>query len=59
MLCSCGTESFESNSETSERRFFAEDELPVENLRTNTNSLEQLKMCFACYRADEWTPIVE
>ena len=59
VLCSCGTESFESNSETSERRFFAEDELPVENLRTNTNSLEQLKMCFACYRAAEWTPIVE
>ena len=59
VLCSCGTESFESNSETSERRFFAEDELPLENLRTNTNTLEQLKMCFACYRAAEWTPIVE
>ena len=59
VLCSCGTESFEANCETSERRFFAEDELPVEELRTNTNTLEQLKMCFACYRAAEWTPIVE
>lgn len=59
VLCSCGTEDFVPNSETSERRFFAEDEIPVNELRTNTNTLEQLKMCFACYRAPEWTPIVE
>lgn len=59
VLCSCGSGDFEANSETSERRFFREDELEGVDLRTNTNTLEQLKMCFACYRAKEWTPIVE
>ena len=59
VLCKAGPGHFVDNIETSQRRFFSLDELPTDNLRTSTTSLEQLKMCFAAYETPNWQPIVE
>lgn len=59
VLCNAGPGVFVDNIETSERRFFSEDELPLDNLRTSTTSYEQLKMCFAAYHDKLWQAIVE
>lgn len=60
VLCKAGPGFFADNLETSERRFFNEDELPpVEELRTSTTTYEQLKMCFAASKDAAWQAVVE
>lgn len=58
--CNAGPGEFVENIETSERRFFAENELPpLDQLRTSTTSLDQLMMCFHAHRSPDWKPVVE
>ena len=51
-LCQALGGSFSPNSETTETRYFAEEELP--NLAEEKCSREQIKMCFEAYRSPEW-----
>ncbi len=57
--CSSGPGTFTDNTETLERRFFAQNELPVKDLRTTTCTLDQIMMCFACHKDKNWKPILE
>lgn len=57
--CQMGPGDFQENTETSERRFFAENELPVKDLRVSTNTLEQIILCFEAHKQDQWTTIIE
>lgn len=59
VLCKAGPGCFVDNLETSERRYFSLDDLPLDNLRTATTSVEQLKICFAAYEQPNWQPIIE
>lgn len=57
--CAAGPGAFENNSETDERRFFAQDEIAGLNLRTTTCSLDQIEMCFACHQDPNWRTVIE
>lgn len=57
--CLPGEWHFGKNVETTGCRFFPEDRLPLESLRTGTTTAEQLAMCFAARRSTSWTCIVE
>ena len=48
---------FVQNIETTGYRYFAEDNLP--ELATEKNNEEQVKMCFAAYRSDDWKTLFE
>ncbi len=52
-LCSIVGGEFRENSETTESRYFGEDELP--ELSEEKNNAEQIKMCFEAYRSEDWT----
>ena len=52
-LCEAEGGSFTANPETTESRWFAEDELP--ELEIGKTNEEQIHMCFACSRSDQWT----
>ncbi|MCR5794589.1 MAG: NUDIX hydrolase [Solobacterium sp.] len=52
-LCEAEGGSFTANPETTESRWFAEDELP--ELETGKTNEEQIHICFACSRSDHWT----
>ena len=51
--CSVEGGSFRENIETTENRYFAEDELP-ENLAVEKVTAEQIRLCFAAYRSQNW-----
>lgn len=51
--CSVEGGSFRENIETTETRYFAEDELP-ENLAVEKVTAEQIRLCFAAYRSRDW-----
>ena len=55
--CSVIGGSFEPNIETTEFRYFTEDELP--ELATEKNNEEQIKMCFSAYHSKDWKTILE
>ena len=55
--CSVIGGSFEPNIETTEFRYFAEDNLP--ELATEKNNEEQIKMCFSAYYSKNWKTILE
>ncbi len=57
--CKGGVGEFRPNDETAERRFFAEDDLPLDKLRSDTTALDQLQLCFAAHRSENWVPVVE
>ena len=49
---------FEANSETTGYEYFSETELP--KLATEKNTVRQIQMCFAAYRAkDSWTTLFD
>lgn len=48
---------FEPNIETTECRYFSEDDLP--DLATEKNTEEQIKMCFSAYRASDWQTLFD
>ena len=55
--CSVVGGSFEPNIETTEFRYFTEDDLP--ELATEKNNEEQIKMCFSAYHSKDWKTILE
>ena len=55
--CSVIGGNFEPNIETTEFRYFAEEDLP--ELATEKNNEEQVKMCFSAYRSKDWKTILE
>ena len=58
VACSVIGGAFVENIETTEYRYFAEDELPT--LATEKNSVEQIKMCFKAHLAgDQWRTIFD
>lgn len=58
VACSVIGGAFVENIETTEYRYFAEDELPT--LATEKNSVEQIKMCFKAHLAgDQWHTIFD
>ncbi|MGN0916411.1 MAG: NUDIX hydrolase N-terminal domain-containing protein [Succinivibrio sp.] len=58
-LCRAGEGAFLKNDETLERRFFSEDSIPVQELRTGTTTIEQIKLCFEAYRTENWVPVID
>lgn len=59
MLCLPGEGSFTPNIETTERRFFARDEIPVDELKLTTLNYDLILMCFEAYEHPEFVPIIE
>lgn len=57
VLCTRIDGQFESNIETTEIRYFAEDQLP--RLSTTRNTVEQIAMCFTAHRDPDWTTLFE
>lgn len=55
--CSVIGGQFEQNIETTESRYFSEDDLPV--LATEKNNEEQIKMCFKAHRSKEWETLFD
>ena len=52
-LCKVTGGEFTANIETTESRYFAEDELPT-SLADEKCTAEQIKLCFKAHRADFW-----
>lgn len=58
VLCSLtGENEFVPNIETSERNFFALDDLP--ELSTIRNTKKQIRMCFEAYRSEVWEAVFD
>lgn len=57
VLCSVIGGQFEENVETTESRYFNEDNLP--ELATEKNNEEQIRMCFEAYRSKNWTTLFD
>ena len=55
--CSVIGGQFEKNIETTEFRYFSENDLP--ELATEKNNEEQIKMCFQAYRSMEWKTLFD
>ena len=51
-LCTRTGGEFQANAETTESRWYAEDELP--QLAEEKNNAEQIQMCFAASRNPNW-----
>lgn len=58
-ICKEGEGQFSKNSETLERRFFSLDEIPVDDLRVGTTTIEQIKLCFDAYKTEHWIPVID
>ena len=58
-VCYVGEGEFESNSETVQREFFDIDKIPVEQLRTGTTTIEQIRLCYQAYKTDNWVAVVD
>nr|WP_240540932.1 NUDIX hydrolase [Bifidobacterium vespertilionis] len=57
VLCTRIGGHFEANIETTEARYFAEDDLPA--LAEAKNNAEQIAMCFAAHRDPDWITLFE
>ncbi|MDY3918731.1 MAG: NUDIX hydrolase N-terminal domain-containing protein [Candidatus Limivivens sp.] len=57
LLCSVQGGSFRENSETMETAYFSEEELPL--LAEEKCNEEQIRMCFAAYRDENWKPFFD
>ena len=57
--CKPGTQYFAPTDETIDCKYFAYEDLPIEDLRLGTNSLDQLELCFAAHSNDNWKPVLE
>ena len=57
VLCTKVRGAFQANIETTESRYFAEDELP--QLADEKNNAEQVRMCFRAMRDPNWTTLLE
>lgn len=59
MECRRGEQHFAPTDETVACAYFSEDELKTLKLRLDTNTPEQLALCFAAHQAEHWTPVIE
>lgn len=59
LMCQYKDAPFVPNDETLQRQWFARDKLPVKELRLDTNTYEQLMMCFAAYDNAHFVPVLE
>ena len=57
-LCKVTGGEFTANIETTESRYFAEDELPT-SLADEKCTAEQIKLCFKAHRADFWETVFD
>ena len=57
-LCKVTGGEFTANIETTESRYFAEDELPT-SLAAEKCTSEQIKLCFKAHRADFWETVFD
>ena len=57
VMCSKKGGSFAANSETVESGYFGLDELP--ELAEEKNTREQIEMCFAAHRAENWKTLID
>lgn len=57
VLCTVTGGSFAPNIETTESRYFGEDELPA--LAEEKNNEEQIKMCFEACRSKNWVTVFD
>lgn len=57
VLCSVIGGQFKPNIETTESRYFSENDLPA--LATEKNTEEQVKMCFNAYRDPNWVTLFD
>jgi len=57
VLCTAIGGSFKENIETIESGYFALDELPP--LALEKNNKEQIEMCFAAHRSDNWKTLID
>ena len=58
VLCTAIGGQFEANSETTASGYFSEENLP--ELATEKNTEQQIRMCFAAYRAkDDWNTVFD
>lgn len=57
VLCSVIGGHFQKNIETTEFRYFSENELP--ELATEKNNEEQIQMCFSAYRDKNWQTLFD
>ena len=57
-ICQATGGEFSANIETTESKYFAEDELP-NNMADEKCTAEQVKLCFEAYRADFWETVFD
>jgi ADP-ribose pyrophosphatase YjhB (NUDIX family) len=57
VLCSVLGGQFQENIETTEFKYFNEDEIP--KLAEEKNTIEQVKMCFKSYKSESWETIFD
>ena len=57
VLCSVLGGQFQENIETTEFKYFNEDEIP--KLAEEKNTIEQVKMCFKAYKSESWETIFD
>ncbi len=57
--CKALSQNFKETDETSEYRYFARDALPVDELRLDTNTKEQLDLCFEAHKSAIWQTVIE
>ena len=47
------------NDETLERRFFKLEDIPVDELRVGTTTIEQIRLCFEALHTENWVPVID
>ena len=57
--CAEGPMDFKPTDETRDCRFFARDELPLDRLRLDTCTKDQILMCFEAHADPAWRPVIE
>lgn len=57
--CRGGEQNFKPTDETVDCRYFTFGELETLDLRLDTNTPDQLALCFAAHAAERWTPVLE
>lgn len=58
-ICKVGDGEFTANDETLQRRFFKLEDIPVDDLRIGTTTIEQIKLCFDALHTDNWIPVID
>lgn len=55
--CRCVSGAFAENAETTDARYFSENDLP--ELDEAKNTLSQIQMCFEAYRSENWKTLLD